>query len=61
MRTYDSEQHEKIMLCVAKRLASFRLGLDAEDPYDFNEHEMLEAGHIVGTLWAQGFLVGLDP
>lgn len=61
MRTYDSEQHEKIMRCVAERLASFRLGLDADDPYAFNEAEQLEAAHIVGSLWARGFLVGLDP
>jgi hypothetical protein len=61
MKTYNSVQHEKIILCVAKKLASFRLGLDADDPYAFNEHERLEAAHIVGALWAQGFLVGLEP
>jgi hypothetical protein len=59
--TYDSERHEKAMLCVAKRLASFRLGLDADDPYAFNENERLMAGHIVGSLWAEGLLAGLYP
>lgn len=44
------------MLAVAERLASFRLGLDSDDPYAFNENEKLMAGIIVGSLWAQGFL-----
>ena len=61
MKTYDSDQHEKVMRCVAEKLASFRLGLDADDPFAFNDDEKLRAGHIVGSLWAQGFLVGLDP
>lgn len=60
-RTYNSEQHEKAMLLVARRLASFRLGLDADDPYDFNEDEQLRAGIIVGSLWAEGFIIGLEP
>jgi hypothetical protein len=54
--TYNSKVHEAAIECVAKRIASFRLGLDADDPYAYNDHEMLEAGYIVGSLWAQGLL-----
>lgn len=61
MKTYNSELHERAMVLVARRLASFRLGLDADNPYDFNEDEQLRAGIIVGSLWAEGFLAGLEP
>ena len=40
----------------ARQLASFRLGLDAEDPYAYTENEKLMAGHIVGNLTANGLL-----
>ncbi len=50
--TYDSEAHHKAIEIVARRLASFRLGLDADDPFAFNDDEMFRAGHIVGALWA---------
>lgn len=41
---------------VAEQLASFRLGLDADDPYAYTENEKLMAGLIVGSLWAQDLL-----
>ena len=41
---------------VARQLASFRLGLDCNDPFAFTENEHLMAGHIVGNLWANGLL-----
>ena len=59
-RTYNSEQHEKVILCIARKLASFRLGLNSDAPYAFNEDEMLRAVHIAGSLWAEGLLVGLE-
>jgi hypothetical protein len=47
---------ERATISVARSLASFRLGLDADDPFAFTEHEKLMAGHIVGRLWAQKLL-----
>ena len=47
---------ERATEIVARQLASFRLGLDCEDPFAYTEHEALCAGHIVGALWAQGLL-----
>lgn len=47
---------ERAAEIVAKRLASFRLGLDADDPYAYTENEKLMAGHIVGSLWGQNLL-----
>jgi hypothetical protein len=47
---------EKATEIVARQLASFRLGLDCEDPHAYNDHEALCAGHIVGALWAQDML-----
>lgn len=41
---------------VAQRMASFRLGLDHENPFGYTEHEKLCAGHIVGSLWAKGLI-----
>lgn len=41
---------------VAEQLASFRSGMDVENPYEYNEADKLEAGHIVGVLCANGFL-----
>lgn len=52
----DPALFEESALLVARRLASFRLGLDADDPYAFNDREKLMAGIIVGTLDAAGFL-----
>jgi len=47
---------ERATELVARRLASFRLGLDASDPFAYNDHEKLCAGHIVGSLWANDLL-----
>jgi hypothetical protein len=47
---------ERATEIVAKQLASFRLGLDCDDPFAYTDHEQLCAGHIVGALWAQGLL-----
>jgi hypothetical protein len=47
---------ERASIVVAKTLASFRLGMDADDPFAYTEHELLEAGHIVGRLWAENLL-----
>jgi hypothetical protein len=47
---------ERATEIVARQLASFRLGLDCEDPFAYTEHEKLCAGHIVGALWAQELL-----
>jgi len=47
---------ERATEIVARQLASFRLGLDCEDPYAYTEHEALCAGHIVGALWGQDML-----
>lgn len=47
---------ERATEVVAKQLASFRLGLDCSEPFAYNEHELLCAGHIVGALWAQELL-----
>lgn len=47
---------ERAAEIVARRLASFRLGLDADDPYAYNDHEKLCAGHIVGSLWGAKLL-----
>lgn len=47
---------ERATEIVAQQLASFRLGLDADDPFAFNEYEELCAGHIVGALWAHELL-----
>jgi hypothetical protein len=41
---------------VARQLASFRLGLDCDDPHAFTKDEELMAGHIVGNLWANNLL-----
>lgn len=51
---------ERATEIVARQLASFRLGLDAADPYAFNEYEELCAGHIVGALWGQDLLNTAD-
>ena len=53
---WDSKAWERATIIVAERLASFRLGLDADNPYAFDEHEKLCAGHIVGALSAAGLL-----
>lgn len=47
---------ERAAEIVARQLASFRLGLDCENPYAYDDHEALCAGHIVGALWAQEML-----
>ena len=47
---------ERATEIVARTLASFRLGLDADDPFAFNGYEALCAGHIVGALWGQDLL-----
>ena len=47
---------ERATELVARRLASFRLGLDCDDPYAYTENEQLMAGHIVGSLWANDLL-----
>jgi hypothetical protein len=47
---------ERATEIVAKKLASFRLGLDCEHPYAYDDYELLCAGHIVGALWAQNLL-----
>ena len=47
---------ERASEIVAQRLASFRLGLDADDPYAFNENEKLRAGIIVGSLAAKNLI-----
>lgn len=47
---------ERATEIVARSLASFRLGLDADDPFAFNEYEKLCAGHIVGALWGAKLL-----
>ena len=47
---------ERATEIVARQLASFRLGLDSPDPFAYDDHEQLCAGHIVGALWAQGLL-----
>jgi hypothetical protein len=47
---------ERATEIVARQLASFRLGLDCDDPFAYTEHEQLCAGHIVGALWAQHLL-----
>lgn len=53
---WDSATWEQAMEIVARRLASFRLGLDAENPYAYNDDEKLRAGIIVGSLSAAGVL-----
>lgn len=47
---------ERATEIVARQLASFRLGMDCENPYAYDDHEALCAGHIVGALWAQEML-----
>lgn len=47
---------ERATEIVACQLASFRLGLDSDDPHAYDDHEKLCAGHIVGSLWAQDLL-----
>lgn len=47
---------ERATEVVARQLASFRLGLDADDPFAYTENEKLMAGHIVGALWGQELL-----
>lgn len=47
---------ERAAEIVARQLASFRLGLDADNPFAYTENEMLMAGHIVGALWGQDLL-----
>ena len=56
MQIYDCTKHAAMIVEVAKTLASFRLGLDCENPFTFNEEEMVKAGHIVGRLWAAGMI-----
>lgn len=51
--TFDLESFEAATEIVARRLASFRLGLDAENPYEYNDDEKLKAGIIVGSILAQ--------
>ncbi len=47
---------ERAGLLVARQLASFRLGLDADDPFAYTENEKLMAGHIVGNLMANDLI-----
>lgn len=47
---------ERATKIVAEQLASFRLGLDCDDPFVYTEHEKLCAGIIVGALWGQDLL-----
>ena len=47
---------ERATELVARQLASFRLGLDCDDPFSYTENEKLMAGHIVGNLWANKLL-----
>lgn len=56
MRTYDQVAFKAATKIVAERLASFRLGLDADDPYAFDETDKLQAGLIVGSLYANNLL-----
>ena len=52
----ENSAFERASEIVAKRLASFRLGLDCDDPFAFSEYEKLCAGHIVGSLWGADLL-----
>lgn len=54
--TWDENEHWRATELVAKRIASFRLGLDADNPYAYTENEKLQAAIIIGTLGAGGFL-----
>lgn len=47
---------ERSIELVARQLASFRLGLDCDDPHAYNDNEKLMAGHIVGNLLANGLI-----
>lgn len=47
---------ERATELVARQLASFRLGLDADDPHAYNDNEKLMAGHIVGNLLANDLI-----
>ena len=47
---------ERATELAARQLASFRLGLDCDDPYAYTENEKLMAGHIVGNLAANNLL-----
>lgn len=47
---------ERASLVVAQSLASFRLGLDADDPFAYTKDELLKAGLIVSRLWAEKLL-----
>lgn len=47
---------ERASEAVARTIASFRLGLDADDPFAYTENELLQAGLIVGRLWSLGLL-----
>jgi len=47
---------ERATELVARKLASFRLGLDCDDPFAYTENERLMAGHIVGNLWSNDLL-----
>ena len=47
---------ERAAKLVAQQLASFRLGLDCDNPFDYTENEKLMAGHIIGSLWANDLL-----
>jgi hypothetical protein len=51
--TFDLEIFEKATLITAGRLASFRLGLDCDDPYAYDDDELLKAGFIVGSILAE--------
>lgn len=60
METFNLESFEEAAEIVARRLASFRLGLDAENPYDYNDDEKLKAGIIVGSILAQFSIAPID-
>lgn len=47
---------ERATELAARQLASFRLGLDCDDPFAYTDNEKLIASHIVGNLWANGLL-----
>jgi hypothetical protein len=52
IEAFDIGAFETATEIAASRLASFRLGLDAEDPDAYNEDELLRAGLIVGSILA---------
>jgi hypothetical protein len=54
MQTFDAYKWERAAILVAQRLAAFRCGPDLEP--NFNEDDMLRAGHIIGALWANDLI-----